>query len=190
MQSNKYKNKVGIIHCTSKRAVRQRCCREGCGLEGVFDPKIGPGGVLWNSRVMKSPLTEEPDPILDTVCTPLLYVVLDYRIWGQEHVFFLYYCLCTSHSTMGFVVKLRHSVSAEDDGGIYWLHSPSRRPKRCWGLTYKWEPRVGHVGATGQVTLLSPSPCRARSGSHMRIKLSACHPKYCYRATSAYFPKR
>lgn len=49
MQSNKYKNKVGITHCISKRAVRQQCCREGYGLEGAFDPIISPGGVLWNS---------------------------------------------------------------------------------------------------------------------------------------------
>lgn len=88
---------------------------------------------------------------------------------------------------MGSVLKLRH----EDDDDIYGLRSPSRRPKRWWGLTYKWEAQVGYVGATGQVTILSPSPCRARSSSHtsVRTKLTSCHPNYCYRATSACFPK-
>lgn len=48
-QLNKYKNKIGIMHCTSKRVVRQQSCRGGVGLKGFFDPNISPGGVLWNS---------------------------------------------------------------------------------------------------------------------------------------------
>lgn len=87
MQSCKYKNKVGIIHCTSKRVVRQQRCREGCGLEGAFDPNISPCVVVWNSQDMKPPLTEEPNPVFDTVCMPLLFVVSDCKVWGQECTF-------------------------------------------------------------------------------------------------------
>lgn len=108
--------------------------------------------------------------------------------------FFLYYFLCTSHSTVGFMLKLRHSISDGDitkmiitftnptapvgdpRGGEVWPTNGS--PK--WGMR---EPQGGWLSSPTALAELGPAHT---SGWE---KNSTCCPYYCYRATSACFPE-
>jgi len=191
MQSNKYKNKAEIIHCYKQKSGWAAMLQRRMWAWRGFQPKHSSWWcALEQLRHEAIPHRRSKSSLgyclhASTVCC------LRLQNLGARTHFFLYCWICTWHSAMGSLLKLRYSISDDNDDDVYCFHSPSKRAKRWWGLSYKWEPQVERVGATGQVTPLSPSPCRARSSSHTRArtKLSAHHPNYCCRDTSACFPK-
>lgn len=129
MQSNKYKNKVAIIHCTSKKDVLLTRMWAWRGFWSKHQssrctPEL-PRHETTPHRRTKSRLGYSLHTF--TYCCCRLQ-----NLRAKPH-FFLYFCLCTSHSTMGSVVKLRHSVTDESDNDLYWLHSSSSKFKKWWG---------------------------------------------------------
>lgn len=74
MQSSKYKDNEECCTVQGKGWSGSSAAGKDVGLEGFFDPNISPDGVLWNRRDMKPSLTEESNPVLDTVSKQLLYV--------------------------------------------------------------------------------------------------------------------